>query len=356
MIPSISSLYRRSRYFRAVSAGDEDSSERHERERYTVAALGLCLRRDEAFRNHFFGKIVGQGEAPFVVAEIALEREDIDLIAVLRIGPGRRVVAVEAKLGAGLADHQNPAKPDFWRPKTDGAPGGYGTALKALYPDIPMHYVVLGHPEPIVPPPESERPGWGFRQIAWGDLLPGFPDAGLAGDLADLLVRFGEPSFAMRQTDRLIVSGDLRDAVSAQLILQHVCRYFGVTAKLQKAASGINEDGGWFLGVEWAQRSEKGDKSGNLRRLTSLVRPAPDAQACWFGYESVEGKPRLGVWLYCGDEAASGEIVRGLSAPLKPLAETEGDCVFFRRPEADPTPDREWFLFVFQELGLQKSL
>lgn len=363
--PSISALYRRSRYMRslAVAESAEDTTgnmaERHERERFAVAALGFCIRHDAEFRKHFLSRIL-PNLSDAKVEEVVLENGDVDLVLAMQTPAGQHIIAVEAKLGAGLAIHQNPANPEFWRPKDAIQRGGYGHTIFKLYPEAThVEFVVLGHPEKLhaLPKPEYITACWNFHQLAWGCLLPGLPQSTLSEDFADILTKFGEPSFSMRLTDRTTITTDLTDAVSAHLVLGHVCQAFGVTGKLQEPASGINDDGTWFLGTNWHQRREKGDRLGNLRLLTSFVEPAPGAFLCWFGYEGIGGKNRLGVWLYPSTAAVSARIREELPEPLRPLIDdAESECVVIRRLEDDPTPDRDWFIFVFETLGLQRAV
>jgi len=378
MKPSFATLYHRSRYLRShVPTNDEspeNRAERAERERYAVAALGFCFLHDPSFRRHFLGHVLNlpyDGQAP---TEVILEKGDVDLIISFSTPEGEHVIAIEAKLGAGLDCHQNPAEEHFWQPRDKNQSNGYGLTITTLHPEATrVDFVVLGHPKELhsLPPAKVLKAQWHFHQLGWGDLdLPtGQQPNSLTQDFFDTLAYFHVPAFAMKHTEKITLSGNLRDAVLAQLVLRHVGQTFGLTDKLIPPYTDIVDDKNWFLGVNIVQRQpneeksgtgskrrSKGDQLGNIVELTRLVRPetGPKQPLGWFGYEGDGSKTVLSVYLYCGSPAVADTVKRKIPATLQPKIQADGGIII-TKPDSDNRPDRQWFTGVFKALGLKQA-
>jgi hypothetical protein len=103
--PSFAQLFRRSRYSR-FDPSENDKRNQERLEVFAVAAVGFALEHDTQFKKNFLKEFVGLEEdvENYKVSIQAADCIDLELKNLDK----NILVAIEFKVEAGLADHQNP--------------------------------------------------------------------------------------------------------------------------------------------------------------------------------------------------------------------------------------------------------
>ncbi len=356
MKPSFFSLYSRGRYRRQpLSLGAESSQasdirpkrSREERERFAAAAIGFCIEHSLRFSNHFLRQICGKRiklpkQTP-VTVEIEPHRW-----ADLRITTDSLVYVVECKIGAELADHQNPGHPKF------AAAGGYGRVLKNEQDEsgLSHRYIVLGVLDNLNLPRRHKRLGIGLSQISWEALVEKFPSSPLLDDLSKTLGQLGIPCFIMRNAKNLRIGTGLMSVGQALTVLNAVAESPELAECKLKTQHYLHEDDGWELGIYVRSKQSPTSFVKNLRRSTGFQ----DEWLAWFGYMPVgrKGTVKRHVYLYCSKQQKSEQLAKKLQAKFRDArAEMDGDapCVIVRSSARKEEPDLDWFRAVFKCAG-----
>lgn len=375
MTPSLLSLFKRGQYrrlrlqFAETQAQDGGAiKERHERERFLTASIGFVARHDPlGFGHHLLsvfrkaGAPVLPGEAGFEVKiEHRMKRKWLDLVVEERYAGGTVVHVVEAKLGAGLAAHQDPSAKEFWKKDQ-----GYGSLICRGFPNaIAIRYWVLGHDKPI-PAARSKKQhrDWKAAQLLWSDLADRFPRSPLAEDLHRLLATVGITPFMMKETESIKLSGDACDvsvAANAYRVLEDTCAVFGLQQKhrqleVQSAFAGTL----WHFGIDLRAIRSGGNRIGNQRLLTQAVEPKDGDSVAWLGYEQDGNGSDLSIWFYCGNAEKRRKIERKLKHYLKASLElhkrSDGHFVCATKPKSCDAADRKWLAEVFKAVGMNAA-
>lgn len=280
-----------------------------ERERFAAAAIAFCLEYDREFRRHFWRTICKQRDnsrrpaTPHVDVE---PRRWTDLLLKTK----NKLCAIEMKIGACLADHQNP------KSKTFSKPGGYGHFLSKQCQESSCkgRYIILGW-NPALGIQRRERVcGLEVAQRTWADLANGLPStplrtAKLMTDLTKLLSSFGIWEFTFKEMKNKKLSGKLRDVGNAILILESVRKSLGwppsFTVKTKR------EPEHWELGIYLTPNSRKKPIKGLAQKLKRTNEPE-GTELAWFGYvaEAGRGAEQRCVYVYCSKASRKHLVTR----------------------------------------------
>ncbi len=344
-----------------MPATGDDAARRKEfkeAERFTVSAVAFCLKHDPAFLKHFFDKICRiKGDPALDVQNVSIEIEPhhwTDLV----IRNRSYVYAVEFKIGAPLRDHQNPDKESF------GADKGYGMILSTREAaETEIRYIVLGHRKTL----ELTKRPKGIRVIPmqkhWSHVVSGYEsNAPVTIDLFDSLGALSVPEFNHRKTNKMNITESLDGGAAAWELLAHVheklgllqnrCNFYTNTTS-QKPES-------WEFGFSISKKPPVQGKSRNHERLQKLV-GAKEDEIAWYGYTSDHVKKRkLSVWFYCDKKKQADQLVQLLKKSF-PQATTSLDTesgapyVEVSTKGTPPKGDRDWFISVFEAVGLKQA-
>ena len=335
--PSFDCLFRRSRYSR--SEDDHPSGPRQNRcELFAVAAVAFAIKHDKDFCRHFLSRICGETEY-FDYSDLLIEVQPHDHSDLaIKVKATKTIYIVEFKIGADLAEKQNPDEVAFFDK------GGYGKLILSKDVFEGFHkriYVVLAQSENFE---DGKRQGLECKSRTWADLEPG-PLTELWTDLRDSLGEIGVTVFRDQQLQNMHNAKHTKSAV-----LMH--------QTLEKAASqlGLRKTGPSF-GTEddrhyWYGRDIPTGKLVGFSKLEDLIRPKDGTG--WFGYESGPDRSQLAIWFYCGSEEAAKEtktFVEARAGPHLSKAEVkEGTNAVFELAGSTGLGDAEWFADVFNAL------
>lgn len=316
-------LFKRGRYVSTRSiAHDESKSEspekkHEERERFAVAAVAFCLGYEKGFKKHFLNVVAQLRAATIETVELEPERWG-DLV----LEGQREVVVVEFKLGALLAEHQNPTKPRFWAK-------GYGLDIKKRYEKRgkKLRYVVVG--KDFDSGPKSN--GLECIAVPWSKFLhTRRRESPIETDLYDCLGTLGATAFLCRTMKRKALSKEARGAMDVYKLLENAAQDIPIL----RAVSGIDH-----VGFDLANT---GATPGSRHyHLKAFVKPAGRVLG-WIGYEELDERLCLSVWYYCSAKQTKAvqKEVEGLNLGKTKL---EGSDVVVSCA-ADKVKDHvEWF-------------
>jgi hypothetical protein len=364
MKPTLFSLFKRGKYYQRkhinpLEPGEaptvEEIQERKELERFAVAAIAFCLQHHDAFLNHFFNAVCRrEGDPPLDEWSIDIEPHTWSDLAIYNRSPsGTFVYIVECKIGAGLADHQNPDKKEFAKK------GGYGRILEASEPkDAALRYTVLGYRPTLTC--SQIYPGLRVvaQQKAWSDIVETFSPLGIALDLFNSLAQLGIPQFAYRHTNTTKMNSQLADAAKAGQVLAHVADRLQILDSYRSVESWWESDKDWCFGLIVRPLPPKLGKSDNQRKLMSLVGETEE-EICWFGYEphALEDL-QLSVWFYCKTKKCAEFVEAQLKIHFPDIAlhedkETGVHSVVVSTIKHGEEGDRDWFVSVFERAGIK---
>src|SRR5687768_11470611 len=217
-------LFSRSLYRGSISRlhGLDPESEEYkrvheERERFAAAVIAFCLEYDPDFRRHFWRAICSErDDSRHPVSASSKVEVEPRRWADLLLKRKNTLCAVELKIGARLADHQNPRNIAFSKP------GGYGRFLSEQCRERKCRgrYVVLGWDTAIGLKKGEKCCGCSIAQRKWVDLAKRLPSTQLMDDLAELLSGFGIWTFTFNKMKNEKLSGKLGDVGKAIAILE----------------------------------------------------------------------------------------------------------------------------------------
>ena len=368
MRPSFFSLFQRSNYYHRASidletrsdSSNEARRERKEVERYIVAAIAFCLQHDREFRNCFFAATCSYKRDP-PLGRWSIEVEPHawgDLVIRNRTTSGHFVYAVECKVGAVLDHHQNPDKRSFRGKK------GYGRVLSATEKEAELRYTVLGYRGPPLRLPRF-FPKLRLRvgQRHWADVVAAYsPKEGITLDLFNSLGHIAIPEFSYRHTDKMKIGTNALDAAKAGEVITHTAEKLGILSEYMELEPWFESKQDWCFGYILKKLPPRQGKSPNQRQLMRIVdSDAGDGEIGWFGYEPDGAKGRkLSVYLYCGGKKPAAKVERQLlpkfqQVTVKGREDSNLVDVVVSTNEHSLLSDRDWFLSVFETLGLKAN-
>lgn len=369
MEPSFLTLLKRGKYrhgkpiiHSSIAAGDNDENEKEyqEAERFAVAALSFCLKHDPAFLKYFFDKVCrGAGDPALKHVSIEVEPHHwTDLLIRNQSAGGHYVYAVECKIDAPLAPHQNPDMDAF------GEDQGYGKILSIREPtEAKIRYIVLGHRESLKL--KKSHPGVRVtsRQKQWSHLESGYepkPNETITRDLFDSLGMLGIPEFSHRKTNKMNITDSLATGADAWEILTHVHQKLGLLENRCDFYAASPKPENWEFGFAIRKKPPVQGKSENHQKLQKLVNAKSD-EIGWYGYTSDAVKKReLSVWFYCDKKRNKDKLVERLQKSF-PQTTTSLDeqsgapYVVVSTTKTSAGCDRDWFISVFEAIGLATS-
>jgi hypothetical protein len=356
--PGFSKLFRRSGYFRPhidwdAGVQEEDSGHR-QAERFAAAAIGFCLRHDEKFRSHFWSCVCRYPADSDPVPDLTIEVEPenwADLRIACEIDGRRHVWVIELKIGATLADKQNPLRADFLKRRL-----GYGWYFKEAEKgrSADLRYVVLGA---LLNEPAATGKvigGLPIKQVDWNRLAEDRPRTDLMDDLAECLGTLGIVDFQM---DRFIKHGRITwDQVSvvgyAWEILEGICNQLKIGGSSgYRVNAYVDDNGRPCFGVDVQQATallKPGNPRYKLAEITGTTRAR--ANTAWFGYICPKDQVMIReVWFRCEDPAKRESLRKWMSKdfPVRP-EDTAPEWVVVSPKDADTTDDFTWFCSVFK--------
>lgn len=367
MKPCFLSLFKRGKYYcgprpsalienNATDAAQEKESKAAER--YAVTALAFRLRYDREFCGgkfikHFWQKVCRAKSDPPLGKNPEIDVEKFgwaDLLIVNTVATRRFVYVIECKINARLADKQNPSSIAF------EAPGGYGHLIgKWWKKKDKLRYILLQQR------PSTNRPRRNSRiliqQRPWTDLEAACPTNALTEDLFNCLGTLGIAVFNHRRTNTMKI-GNLRQAGAACEILKHTREKLGFTrghCKLDVSA----EPDYWCFAMNVTRPPKSRGSSENHRKLAKLLNP-PKRWVAWFGYatDGLDGQ-ELQVYLYCKEKLTAKRLQQRLEkrsyAVKYENPEPHWHSVIVKTRKHKLLGDREWFLSVFEAVGLKRA-
>lgn len=351
--PSFYGLFRRSRYGSSAHPGSEPEEEQRameQRERFAVAAVGFCLKHDEAFAAHFWQKVCRLPADPEDVPSLYVEVEAehwADLRITAKTPRWSLVCVVECKAGAPLDRKQNPERPEFNEP---GVGYGWFVNRSAKESGVEHRYVILGANESVNVPndyPESHNE-LRVCQRGWRCLAETVPGGSLTADLFDSLGQLGISSFRMKSASQVQVRAGFGAAADAWEVLAvlgspDMCGFRPSHWRIV----GENPSPGHFnLGAYLKRPPEKRETSNLHIELSKMLNP-PGDEIVWIGYETGPSvKPdgfRRSIWFYCADSASAKSMLRRLEKEFSDCYSfTDENCAVLSTAKGN-VKDLEWF-------------
>lgn len=359
MRPSFFALFKRGKYYHAAplpstkEKGGRNRGDTRETERFAAAAIAFAWEHEPAVREHFWKTVCHVAGDPNLArdAEIFVEAERwADLLIINPAGDERFIYAVEFKIGASLAKHQNPTRHAF------GQKGGYGRLLVESdpRPGAKFRYIVFGFPDELNLATRPWRlpilPG----QRSWEEFASGFPQSPFGRDLALSLGRLGVDAFPASETKSMKVDTKHSDLGNAVRTMAEVQRRLGWPSGRGCTPEFHQEPPPWGFGLDLKNTP----KVPNAALLAKIVNP-PKGWIAWIGYEGGEDQQaQLCLYLYCGDAATQKKIAALLSRKLTGFdiesAPPEGryfNIIVNGRTNHLPS-DVEWFCSIFRALAI----
>jgi hypothetical protein len=374
MLPSFSGLFRRSRYGGVIpdgaDAADPEAQTRFRQcERFAVTALAFCLKHVPTFRHGFIEMILEKAVRSSEIAAWTIQVEPDEWADLLLEpgGPDRPIFILEFKIHAFLQDHQNPGKADFLMRE------GYGAVARKHHAHRPVQYVVIDQRDSLFAWDKSQPSGIKCRHLQWAQIADAWKnlrdeaspwESAIIEDLFESLGKLGIYAFSHMKTDKSKVTTSLVDAAEAGQILTHVAEMIPVQRDRWHLTTQHESTDSWSFGVNVLATS---GTRAVLRKahlnLRDVIQPSSN-DLIWFGYQSETGDfpMALSVWFYCGSEKAAKEVKKKLM-PLETAActvqqEKENDTWFnvvVKTNKTNKKCDRDWFLSVFKQLGLNNE-
>jgi hypothetical protein len=260
------------------------------------------------------------------------------------------VYAVEFKIGASLAKHQDPSRGAF------GQAGGYGRLLTESdsRPGTKFRFIVFGLPKKLKLGMASWKLPVLVCQRTWEAFASDFPKKPLARDLALSLGRLGVGAFPASETQSMKVDTKHSDLGNAIRTMAEVQRRLDWYIGRSYDSNFYEEETDWYFGIELSAAS----KVVNSAALAKLVKP-PGRAIAWIGYQGKDDQQaQLAFYLYCGDTGAQKKVATLLRRKLKDLQveSADPDKRYFNViviGRTNPlTSDVEWFCSIFRALAI----
>jgi len=319
-------LFARGRYVTSRSIAQKEASakdpqhDHEERERFAVAAIAFCIKRDSSFRRHFLKVVADSENADVYEVDVEPKRWG-DLVL-----KGKDVVVLEFKLQALLAEHQDPSTSRF-------ASSGYGREIRDAYGDRrKVVYIVVGK-DVSSGRTKNNIP---YRGLPWSAfLVKDRKEVPIERDLFDCLAILGVPIFLTRHMKKKNVTTEAIGAMEVYQLLNAVAE--GIRSVVD---SGID-----YIGLELRTT---GAASMSLHKsLNDVVAPEHRALG-WIGYEKVDEHIYLSVWFY--SSGGGRKTVRKRLGLLEATGRgdiiedepSEGTSVGFKRLAVDESDHKAW--------------
>lgn len=367
--PSFYSLYRRSRYrslhLEHGSGLDERQQEirQEQRERFTVAAIGFCLKHSKPFRAHFWKQVCrGEGDPELVpglhTAQIEVEPRDFeDLRIAVKTKAGWQVYVIECKTGASLYPKQHPTKSEWMNPGS-----GYGVQVweEEKQRATRIRYIVLGAFERLTLPQRHSTLNMELAAKDWSCLLDSSPPKDeLTKDLFDSLAMLSIPEFASRHTTPMKLTKTMEEGAKAHVLIQNLIRSLRVPEGSIETDIRHQPDGYWCLGVS-IKKPRLGFKVEGFRGLDAALGADDPSDSfgwlAWIGYESRAGHGFVRyAELYCRRSRLTRvkESLSNKGFSCSEIQELEWGETFAIRSAADETRlDTKWFHDVLNAVGV----
>lgn len=367
---SLISLFKRGRYYRphpGLEGGEGDGTQgRREKERFAAAAVAFLAKLDPEGVGQALREVVSErgtsrdgGGHPEVAIETEVRIGGRSLDLVLRPESedfDAPICAVEFKIDAGLAVHQNPSTTAFQ------TGSGYGQLLASGFRGHRIRYVVLGATDcPLPEDDEIEVDGSRIQRAwrSWADLEARLRNRGpFCSELVELFAFLEIPAFQLMFTnDVKIQASTLGEAARAHMVLRHAVKELNLPPTIGKPYLHNEGQSHWYYGVDLMP--VEGDARGKVRsipaKLARIVRPHPGQSACWFGYTDMpDFEHGVSVWFYCGTEECRFRLETWLRAKFSTsvgrVQQSDGRSfhLWVAKEENNPTPDRDWFVEVIR--------
>lgn len=275
-----------------------------ERERFAAETIAFCLEYDPDFLTYFWTRVCSKpadcrpAAAPEVEveparwADLLLTRNDI-------------LCAVEIKLGAPLAAHQNPNKREF------SQLGGYGDFLSDRCRQLKCkgRYIILSD-KLIEPELRGRVCGVEVGQRQWKHLASGWPTTRpLLADLIKLLSSFGVWEFTFEEMKNKKLSGKLKEVGDAIAILEGVRKSLDWPERFRVQAWRTDH---WELGIYLEAYSHNKPLRGLAERLNRSNDVSTGKTLAWFGYlaQPETANERRCVYVYCSERRRKSLVER----------------------------------------------
>lgn len=357
MRATFTTLFDRSRYSSGGRRfGLEDDAARKRRmeqqERFAVGMIGHALEHDAEFRRHFFERVCGLPELSLAHDwDVLIEPHNWgDLV--LKHRASNSLLVAEFKIGAELAEHQNPSSPRFNSPSRNGECAGYGWEIAQIASQehwAHLKYVTV----------EKEAPWSRGRTdignlvcipLEWSQFLRAdvSQESKLEADVYDCLGSFGVGCFLSRGLENMKTAKHTVDGLN---LLIAVAENFGWDTtnhggdtKKQRFKFGHD-----YLGVELMACDSELLKNLSEKEQGPLL---------WFGYEKRGNDAYLSVWIYAAKDVTSIKekmAKLGLAKSFQKIEPSkEGSNIGYLCLADDSPGDKEWFQSVLSKL-LSKS-
>jgi len=189
-----------------ASSGDPQH-DHAERERFAVAAIAFCIKRESSFRRHFLKVVADSENADIYEVDIEPKRWG-DLVL-----KGKDVVVLEFKLQALLVEHQDPNTSRF-------VSSGYGREIRDAYGGKrKVLYIVVGKDVPSGRT-KNDIP---YRGLPWSAfLIENRKETPIERDLFDCLAILGVPISLTRHMKKKNVTSEAIGAMEVYQLLKLV--------------------------------------------------------------------------------------------------------------------------------------
>lgn len=346
MKPGFYSLFRRGKFIKEPLILGPEAIEWKQRERFAASMIAFAMQYDARFKTHFlesFGCKLGSGRAGFKVliepddwGDIVVENEDTKTVFVL-----------ELKIGAKLAEKQNPSKDLF------GKPGGYGHIIKSKKRDYRITYITLENDPASWTTCSQPCDDFECRPATWKDLRRSKTErTPLENNLYDTLGNLGVRCFHPIIANHMKLGKHAKTAVQLDSCLNKVseelkkqdipCKPHDIYEETE------DEEVFWYYGVKVPAKPKS-----RLGRAIKTTTKGHDKMMAWFGYQ---GDPtELAVYFYSGKDRHQvvSSLLKTAFPKCKVVESTEGVQIGCA-PE-DSQGDFDWFTRVFAAVLEKKS-
>lgn len=319
-------LFARGRYVTSRSIAQKEASsgnpqhDHEERERFAVAAIAFCVKRDSSFRRHFLKVVADSENADVYEVDIEPKRWG-DLVL-----KGKDVVVLEFKLQALLAEHQDPNTSRF-------VSSGYGREIRDEYGDRrKVLYVVIGKDVPSGRTKNDIR----YRGLPWSAfLIQNRKETPIERDLFDCLGVLGAPIFLSRHMKKKAPTKEASGALEVYQLLERAAG---------NIRTGAATSGGDHIGLDLS--STGATPKSQHKILKDVVEPRGRSLG-WIGYEpreEFEQQLCLSVWFYSSQKGKKSveRRLRKLQAEKRGKIVEDGSSIGLVQPATNERDHEKW--------------
>ena len=145
-------------------------------------------------------------------------------------------------------------------------------------------------------------------------------------------------------------------------MISHAAEMLNILPEYRELEPWFESKQDWCFGYILKKLPRSQGKSKNQRQLMKLVEAdAGEDDIGWFGYEPDGAKGgKLSVYFYCGGAAPATRVERRLTpkfqqVTVKGREDSHLVDVIVSANKHDLASDRDWFLSVFETLGLKRD-